>query len=290
MTPALNFFSELICWRQTFFSLSWLLCAVLVVGLSNGSLSISTLKWIEIFLAFFMARTSAMTFNRYFDFEFDGQNPRTKDRVLPAKKVALEHALWVAGISLLFYFLAAFSINTRCLIWALCSAPVMVGYSFFKRFSWTCHLVLGLAQSFLPIMVGIALQNKITPQQILLGLALAFNVAAFDVVYSLQDREFDQSFGLYSIPAAFGVKAALIWSRSLHSACIITLFYLGLSLQLPWLFFTGCALLGIGLTIGHLLMLRSDQRLLQFFICGNTLAGFIVLIALLSSYFWEILY
>lgn len=280
-------FAELICWQQTLFALPWLLCSYLLVLLCHEPYDLSFSKSFEILIAFLLARSAAMSFNRVLDCDIDRLNPRTLNRALPARRISFKQGLSLASSSLIGYLLTSFLIGTRCFTWALGSAPLLVGYSLFKRFSWTCHLVLGLTQALLPVMVGIALQGKIAYQQVLLGLALGLNVSAFDVLYALQDRKCDRDLGLYSIPALFGVKASLNWSRILHGASVATLFYSGLLMHLPWPFFIGCTLLGACLTAGHLLLSRHRGWEMRFFSCGNSLAGLIVFTALLGSYLWE---
>lgn len=277
--------AELISWRQTLFALPWLINSCLLIKVTRGNVHLGFVKVMATFGAFFLARTAAMIFNRYLDRHFDGQNPRTKDRALATGRIRSNTALAAAAVCLIGYWLICFSISKRCFDWALCSSPILIGYSLFKRFSWTSHLVLGLAQSLLPIMCGVALRNEVTFEQGLLGLALGSSVAAFDILYALQDLEIDRQLGLFSIPAFFGSKAAVLWSRALHVVSLTSLFYLSVVIQ-SLSFFTASVVIGSGLSLGHFWLFRKKIEIMRFFVWGNGLIGYIAMIGLIGTLIW----
>ena len=162
------------------------------------------------------ARTAAMAMNRIADRRFDALNPRTMRRELVTGEVspAAAWALLVGSGSL--FVLAAALISPLTGWLATPVLAVLLGYSYAKRFTWACHLWLGLAQALAPVGVAIALTGRAPPESIVLGLGVGAWIAGFDVFYALQDAEFDRGEGLRSIPARFGTRGALWWARGLH--------------------------------------------------------------------------
>jgi 4-hydroxybenzoate polyprenyltransferase len=169
------------------------------------------------------ARTAAMAMNRISDRAFDARNPRTARRELVTGEVS-PRAAWalLAGSSAAF-FAAAWLIAPVCGLLAPPVLAILLGYSYAKRFTWACHLWLGVAQMLAPIGVSIALTGRASPASVVLGLGVGAWIAGFDVLYSLQDREFDAGAGLRSIPARFGVQGALRWARALHVVAAVAL-------------------------------------------------------------------
>jgi 4-hydroxybenzoate polyprenyltransferase len=166
------------------------------------------------------ARTAAMAMNRIADREFDAVNPRTRSRELVTGEVSSRAAWWLLlGSGAVFTFAAAL-ISAACGLLALPVLAILLGYSFAKRFTWACHLWLGVAQALAPIGVAIALTGRAPASAIVLGLGVGAWIAGFDVLYALQDREFDAGKGLHSIPARFGVGGALVWARALHAVSV----------------------------------------------------------------------
>ena len=173
-------------------------------------------------LAVVAARTAAMAMNRLADRAFDARNPRTLRRELVTGEVSLR-AAWtlLAGSALAFAGLA-WAISPVCGAFALPVLAVLLGYSYAKRFTWACHLWLGVAQALGPIGVALALTGTAPSSAIVLGLGVGAWVAGFDVLYALQDLDFDRGARLHSIPARFGVTGALRWARLLHLLAALT--------------------------------------------------------------------
>jgi 4-hydroxybenzoate polyprenyltransferase len=166
------------------------------------------------------ARTAAMAMNRVADRAFDARNPRTARRELVTGDVT-PVAAWalLAGSSALFVAAAAL-ISALCGWLALPVLAILLGYSYAKRFTWACHLWLGVAQALAPIGVAIALTGRAPLASIVLGIGVGAWIAGFDVFYALQDLEFDRGEGLRSIPSRFGVRGSLRWARALHLVAI----------------------------------------------------------------------
>jgi 4-hydroxybenzoate polyprenyltransferase len=162
-----------------------------------------------------------MAMNRLADRRFDARNPRTRRRELVTGEVP-PAAAWalLAGASAAFVA-AAWTLAPLCGALALPVLAILLGYSYAKRFTWACHLWLGVAQALGPIGVAIALTGRTPAAAVVLGLAVGAWVAGFDVLYALQDVEFDRGARLHSIPARFGVDGALLWARLLHLAAAL---------------------------------------------------------------------
>ena len=169
------------------------------------------------------ARTAAMAMNRLADRRFDAHNPRTRRRELVTGEVSVAAAWALLAGSSAAFVAAAWAIAPVC---GALSAPVLailLGYSYAKRFTWACHLWLGVAQALGPIGVAIALTGAAPAPAVVLGLGVGAWVAGFDVLYALQDLEFDRGARLRSIPARFGVEGALLWARLLHLLAAIAI-------------------------------------------------------------------
>lgn len=178
-------------------------------------------------LAVVAARTAAMAMNRIADRAFDARNPRTQRRELVTGEVS-PAAAWalLAGSSAGFVAAAAL-ISPVCGALALPVLAILLGYSYAKRFTWACHLWLGVAQALAPVGVAIALTGTAPLASIVLGLGVGAWIAGFDVFYSMQDMDYDRGAGLNSIPARFGVAGALRWARGLHLVAAAAVFAAG---------------------------------------------------------------
>jgi 4-hydroxybenzoate polyprenyltransferase len=162
------------------------------------------------------ARTAAMAMNRIADRAFDARNPRTARRELVTGEVALPAAWGLLLGSAAAFVAGAALISPLCGALALPVLAILLGYSYAKRFTWAVHLWLGVAQALGPIGVAIALTGRASAPAVVLGLAVGAWIAGFDVLYALQDLEFDRGARLHSIPARFGAEGALRWARGLH--------------------------------------------------------------------------
>jgi 4-hydroxybenzoate polyprenyltransferase len=216
------------------------------------------------------ARTAAMSMNRIADRRFDARNPRTARRELVTGEVS-PAAAWTLLGGAAGLFVAAAALISPLTGWL---APpvlaILLGYSFAKRFTWACHLWLGVAQFLAPVGVAIALTGRAPLPSIVLGVGVGSWIAGFDLFWSLQDVDFDRSAGLHSIPARFGVKGALAWARGLHLLAVAAVVASGpLAGRGPaWL--VGSAILGGVLLAEHLHVaprgeLRPDRLNVAFF-------------------------
>lgn len=291
---------EMIKLEHTLFALPFALIGMLLAA--GGLPGAGTVFWIVV--AMVGARSAAMAFNRLADREIDAANPRTRARALPA---GLLTPRWVAGFvvaSCALLVLAAWRLNPLALALSPVALAVILGYSFTKRFTWASHLVLGLALAGAPLGAWIAVRGSVAPTPFVLAAAVIAWVAGFDVLYALQDRDFDRARGLHSIPARFGVVGALGISAALHLGTLVLLALLpgvyaadaaaagragagfeASLLGVPyWIGWAGCALL---VAWQHWIVRPRDlSRLDAAFFQANGLLALWLLAAVAVDLFW----
>ncbi len=177
-----------------------------------------------VILCMVFARSAAMGFNRFIDRKIDAQNARTAGREIPAGVVKPMSALLFVIINCLAFIATTFFINTLCFYLSPIALAVILGYSLTKRFTALCHLILGIGLSLAPIGAYLAVTGAFAWLPLFFSFAVLFWVSGFDIIYALQDEEFDKSKNLKSIPAWLGKKEALMFSTILHifsASCVI---------------------------------------------------------------------
>jgi 4-hydroxybenzoate polyprenyltransferase len=188
------------------------------------------LKFILVLVCMVTARSTAMAFNRYLDRHFDKLNPRTAIREIPAGIIKAEKALVFIGINMAVFITATYFINAICFYLSPVALFVILFYSYTKRFTYLCHLVLGIGLSLAPIGAYLAVTGIFDVLPLLFSFAVIFWVSGFDIIYALQDIDFDQSQSLYSIPSQWGLKQSLSISRVLHvlsASFVIAAYFVG---------------------------------------------------------------
>src|SRR5262245_57913082 len=231
---------EMIKFEHTLFALPFAFLGMMLAA--GGWPSWRVVFWIVV--AMVGARSAAMGFNRLADRSIDAANPRTSSRALPAGLVSpAAVALFVAASAALLV-LAAWQLNPLALALSPVALAIVLGYSYTKRFTWASRLVLGLSLSGAPLGAWIAVRGDVTAVPLLLSAAVLLWVAGFDILYALQDLDFDRRSGLHSIPARFGVRGALWLSGLLHALMLVLLAFLprlypGLG-PLYWVGWAGC--------------------------------------------------
>jgi 4-hydroxybenzoate polyprenyltransferase len=187
-----------------------------VLGVNAIENGFSLQKFFLVILCMVTARNAAMAFNRYIDSDIDKLNIRTAIREIPAGILKGKSVLiFVIGNGLLF-ILSTYFINSLCFYLSPVALIIILGYSLTKRFTFLCHLILGVGLGLAPVGAYLAVTERFNLVPILLGLAVLFWVAGFDVIYALQDEEFDKSNGLFSIPSYFGKEKGLQIAKGLH--------------------------------------------------------------------------
>lgn len=214
--------------------------------IDNGAFEQLWIKLLLVLICMVSARSAAMAFNRYLDRTFDAKNPRTSIREIPAGIISANSALWFTIASCMVFTVACFFINPLVLALSPVALFVILFYSFTKRFTPLCHLVLGLGLALAPIGAFLAVTAEWALLPVLFSFAVLFWVSGFDIIYAMQDVDFDKSQSLHSIPVALGRKNALRVSIILHvlsSAAVIIAGYYGSFHWLYWvavIIFIGC--------------------------------------------------
>lgn len=204
---------EMIKFQHTVFALPFALIALVSASTTNWP---PLRVWLLVLLAMVAARTAAMAFNRLVDHRLDALNPRTANRSLPGGRLGRNFVWLITIVASAVFVLAAGLLNVLCLILALPTLAVLLGYSLSKRFTAASHLWLGAALGIAPIGAWLAVSGRLALPPVLLGASVMLWVAGFDIIYSLQDEVFDRSTGLHSIPSALGPRRALTLARTLH--------------------------------------------------------------------------
>jgi 4-hydroxybenzoate polyprenyltransferase len=227
-----------------------------------------------VILCMVFARSAAMAFNRYLDRNFDSRNPRTAIREIPSGIISANSALVFTVVSSFLFIITCYFINRICFILSPVALLVVLGYSYTKRFTPLCHLFLGLGLSLAPIGAFLAVTGYFSFLPILFSLAVIFWVSGFDIIYALQDEEFDKSQRLYSIPAWLGKAKALRVSEILHllsAACVIAAGLLG---AFGWLYWVGVLLFTGMLIYQHSIVKPNDIKKVNLaFMTANGIAS-----------------
>ncbi len=244
-------------------------------------------KFLWIIVAMVSARTSAMALNRIIDREIDRLNPRTSMREIPSGRVSLLEALGLVITSLIVFILSAWMLNDLCFRLSFVAILFILLYSYTKRFTWLSHFFLGFTISGAPIGAWLAVTGYFEPKILYLGFAVMFWIAGFDILYALQDREFDRKFGLYSIPAIFGVKSAITISRIAHMITWILLLITGIAFGLKGPYYIGLVIAGALLFYEHRLVRPDDlSRLDMAFFNMNGYLSIVTFLFTALSFLW----
>lgn len=248
---------SLIKFSHTIFALPFAL-----IGFFLGTAATAEpLNWrlfLLVILCMVFARSAAMAFNRYIDRDIDQKNPRTATREIPAGVISASNALYFVLANSLLFITTTFFINWLCFVLSPVALAVILGYSYTKRFTALCHFVLGLGLSLAPIGAYIAVTGSFALLPVLYSFVVLFWVSGFDIIYALQDEDFDRSLGLNSIPVTLGKRNALMLSNILHLAAAALVVIAGFYGDFGWLY-SIAATIFIGLLLyQHLLVKPSD--------------------------------
>lgn len=223
----------------------------------------SPFKWtllVMVLLCMVFARNAAMAFNRYLDRNIDAKNPRTQMRDIPAGRVSANEALIFVIVNCILFMVTTIFINPLCFYLSPIALFVVLFYSYTKRFTALCHMVLGLGLALAPIGAYIAVTGQFAVIPVLYSFAVLFWVSGFDIIYALQDEGFDRDEKLHSIPAALGIKNALKLSEVLHvfsALCVIAPIILAPD-NFSWFYYLGVAFFCSMLIYQHLLVKPND--------------------------------
>ncbi|HVO61149.1 MAG TPA: UbiA-like polyprenyltransferase [Terriglobales bacterium] len=245
---------EMIKWEHSVFALPFALCGAMLAA--GGIPSAHILLWIIV--AMVSARSAAMAFNRLADASMDAANPRTHTRALPAGILTPTFVASFVVVSCAIFVFAAWQLNRLAFALSPIALLILLLYSYTKRFTRWSHLVLGFALGIAPAGAWIAVRGSLDPRILLLTAAVTFWVGGFDVLYSCQDCEFDQQYGLHSIPRYAGIAAALWIARAFHILMLILLVSFVLLFSLGNLALVGVLVVALLLAYEHSLVSAND--------------------------------
>lgn len=243
-------------------------------------------KLLLVILCMVFARSAAMAFNRYLDRQYDARNPRTAIREIPSGIITPKNAFLFTIVNCLLFITCTFFINKLCFYLSPVALAVVLGYSYTKRFTPLCHLILGLGLSLAPIGAYLAVTGQFAFLPILFSLAVICWVSGFDIIYALQDEEFDKSQQLYSIPAWLGKAKALRVSEILHLLSAAAIIYAGVYGHFGWLYWIGTAVFAGMLVYQHSVVKPHDlKRVNLAFMTANGIASVVFAIFVIADLF-----
>jgi 4-hydroxybenzoate polyprenyltransferase len=250
---------SLVLFAHSIFALPFALIGFFLGVISTPN-PFSWMLFVQVLLCMIFARNSAMAFNRYLDRKIDAKNPRTQMRDIPSGKVSAHEALIFVIVNCILFIITTGFINNLCFYLSPVALFVVLFYSYTKRFTALCHLVLGLGLSLAPIGAYIAVTGVFSIVPVLYSGAVLFWVSGFDIIYALQDEVFDRNEELHSIPATLGIKNALRLSAILHvlsAVCVILpIFYAAFSFS--YFYYIGVIFFCFMLIYQHLLVKPND--------------------------------
>jgi 4-hydroxybenzoate polyprenyltransferase len=267
-------FLEMIKFEHTLFALPFAYMGAILgsMVLNNALPNWAQIGWITI--AMVGARSAAMGLNRVIDKVIDAKNPRTAGRAIPAGLLSSKEVLLFIVISLVLLFIATSQLNKLCMELLPIAVFFLVIYSYTKRFTWACHLILGLTIALAPLGGWVAVTGKIDIVSLIFYFTVAFWTAGFDVIYACQDIEFDRKEGLYSIPSRFGIPRALFLAKLFHVLTAIGFMSLYFLTDLSWVYFIGIIVAYLILIYEHRLVSPKDLSKLNtaFFTMNGVLS------------------
>jgi 4-hydroxybenzoate polyprenyltransferase len=242
------------------------------------------IKLFLVILCMVFARSAAMAFNRWLDKNFDAKNPRTAIREIPAGIISANKALIFVIVNSLAFIITTWFINPLCFYLSFIALFVILFYSYTKRFTPLCHLVLGVGLSLAPIGAYLAVTGQFSVLPVLFSLVVLCWVSGFDIIYALQDEEFDRSQHLHSMPVWLGKKTALRFSEILHAISAILVIIIGLYGEFHWLYWSGTAIFCGMLIYQHSIVNPQDLSKVNIaFMTSNGIASVAFAIFVISD-------
>ncbi|MBW7573827.1 UbiA-like polyprenyltransferase [Caproiciproducens faecalis] len=233
-------YGKLVMFSHTIFSFSFALVSMVLAA--NGLPSISTVFWIVV--CFLGARTGANAINRVIDAKIDAKNPRTAGRQIPKGEMKTGEVVVFTAVCFLVMLYGAYRLNWVCFALSPVALFLLIIYSYCKRFTFLCHLILGVTCACAPVGAWLAVTGKLELVPLFMGAANTLWVAGFDIIYGSQDYDFDTKNGLHSIPVTFGVKNALRIAMLFHTVTLICLVIIGLLVpQFGFIYDVGVAII-----------------------------------------------
>jgi 4-hydroxybenzoate polyprenyltransferase len=282
--PVKDYFS-LVKFSHTVFALPFALIGF-SIAVSEPGHDFSLRLLLLILLCMVLARNTAMGFNRYADRHFDSLNPRTASREIPAGRIGMKAALIFVILNAVLFILTTGFINRMALFLSPIALIIIMGYSLTKRFTALCHFILGLGLSLAPIGAYISVTGRFSLAPLIFSFIVLTWVSGFDIIYALQDDDFDKSNNLFSIPASAGRKKAIIISAAIHVMTFLLVLAAGLIIHGRFLYWAGATLFSLSLLYQHIIVGANDiSRVNIAFATTNGFASVIFAAFVISDIF-----
>ena len=259
MFKSISKYLSLVKFAHTIFAMPFALMAF-AYALWSTDAEFSWWLLVQVVLCMVFARNVAMGFNRWADRDIDKENPRTAEREIPAGVISPRKAMIFVVVNAILFIATACTINTLTAILSPVALAVIMFYSYCKRFTALAHIVLGLSLAIAPAGAYIAVTGTLSWAVGLLSLLVLTWCGGFDIIYALQDAEFDRERGLHSIPSTFSVATSLYISIALHCASVAALVAFALLLPQSWVLWCGVVLFTAILVAEHILVTPKKQR------------------------------
>ena len=274
--------NELIMFKHSVFSLPFIFIGMIVASKAcNDTIWFGFKLLVLGLLAAISARNFAMSFNRYADRDIDKHNPRTANRPSVDGRIGAYNLKIFIGLNAFVFIVVSYFINDLAFKLSVPVLIILAGYSIFKRFSSYAHLVLGISLGLAPLAGVIAVQESVPLWAILLSLGVMYWVGGFDLLYSLQDMEYDKEHGLFSIPSQYGKETTFFLSRLFHAQTILFWFLFALSAQLGFMAYLGVVVSAGILWWEHQIVLKDFTKIDRAFFTLNGYLGIIFFVFIL---------
>ncbi len=286
ITTILNDFNELVMFKHSIFSLPFIFIAMIVSSVEvNGSPWFGFKLLILGVLAAITARNFAMGFNRYMDRDIDALNPRTINRPNVDGRVSATQMLVFVIANALGFIVVAYFVNDLAFYLSVPILFVIGSYSYFKRFSYLAHVILGISLALAPIAGVVAVSETITLWSILLSIGVMFWVAGFDLLYSLQDIEVDKELGLHSIPSKFGPQKTMLISKVFHALTVLFWLLFAVSSNSGMFAYIAVIISAVMLSYEHYLVNKDFTKIDKAFFTVNGYLGIVFFFLILIDSF-----
>ncbi|MCT7573137.1 menaquinone biosynthesis prenyltransferase MqnP [Aliarcobacter butzleri] len=279
----LNDFSELVMFQHSIFALPFIFVAMVVAANDWFGFKLLILG----VLAAVTARNFAMGFNRYMDRDIDALNPRTVNRPNVDGRISANAMFIFVVVNALLFILVAYFVNDLAFILSLPILIIIGSYSYFKRFSYLAHIILGISLALAPIAGVVAVSENIPLWVIFLSIGVMFWVAGFDLLYSLQDIEVDKKLGLHSVPSVFGVEKTMLFSKVFHALTVIFWLLFVIYSSSSYFAYLAVIISALMLSYEHYLVNKDFKKIDRAFFTVNGYLGivFFLLIVLDNIFF-----
>ena len=266
--------NELIVFKHSIFALPFIFCAMIVASfLQNKTIFFGVKLLILGLICAVSARSFAMAFNRLVDEDIDKFNPRCSSRPSVDGRIGRRNLMLFIALNALIFIGASYFVNSLAFALSFPILLILGGYSLFKRFSEMAHVVLGFCLGLSPIAGAVCVSGEIPLFSVLLCFGVMFWTAGFDVLYSLQDLEYDRENGLFSIPSIYGEKAAMFLAKIFHFTCVLFWFCFAMSANLGVVGFIGVGVSAVILCAEHIIVARDFSKIDRAFFTLNGYLG-----------------